>query len=67
MCGNNQNYSMGFRSTLYSGTCQLTPSDKPDFSAQIYTRDRNRFWEVSKLVFSTLTATTQWIPGRYED
>ena len=52
MCGNNQNYSMGISSTN-SGTCQLTPCDKPGFSVQIYMRDGNRILEVSKLVFST--------------
>ena len=41
MCGINQNYSMGISST-YSGTCQMTPCNKPDFSARIYMRDGNR-------------------------
>ena len=38
MCRDNQNYSMGISST-YSGTCQLIPCDKPDFSARIYMGD----------------------------
>ena len=67
MWGNNQNYSMGISSTSYSGTCPLTPCDKPDFSARIYMRDENRIWEVSKLVISTLTANPEWIPGKFED